>query len=77
MYKKNYTFINITFFKCIFLLLLLLNSSEFDVFTYMSNSPPVFSLYFCFPRDYDSLRKEDVFENNSLVRWQDVESLLY
>lgn len=34
------------------------------------------SLYSCFPRDYDSLRKEDVFENNRLVRCQDVQPLL-
>lgn len=30
-------------------------------------------VYFCFPRDYESLRKEDVLENNRLVRGQLVE----
>lgn len=33
-------------------------------------------LCFCFPSDYESLRKEDVFENNRLVRSQVAELLI-
>lgn len=45
-----------------------------SVFTDMS-SLSLLLVYFWFPRDYDSLRKEDVFENNRLVRCQVVKPL--
>lgn len=67
LYKKDDALIDITTFS------VYLNSSDSKLDHHMSNFP--LSLYFCFPRDYDSLRKEDVFENNRLVRCQVVEPL--
>lgn len=53
------------------------SQSQMRCFTDMSHIPLPVHCTSVFHSDYDSLRKEDVFENNRLVRCQLVEPLSY